>query len=360
MAVSSTRTGFMMGLLAATGGLAALTSTTHAGLMPFGSADPPPVVTRAEVQAYLAQDLPDPDNLDPEVVAEAEPRVCGGMGIGVPERFALPLGWSSEVVRDGVPGVEALALSRQGQLYLGGQADDARRHVVSRLDPDGTLADSRTQAEPDALAVDGHGRIWLGSYDILKTLGPPEAGPDEIRHRLRDGGNIDEVAVTSRGERVWIGMRDGRVVEIVGQQERPVVPYGQSALLAVDRQDDLWVARSEATGWWLYQLDGTTPRAWQKLDELVDDLVMVEDLTWGPDGALYVLAQVRRQDPLVIVRWHPDSPRQATPWASGLGDSLTHVSSMAWDDASQCLYLSSPDAGKIYRSCPCEAGLMGG
>jgi hypothetical protein len=351
--VNSTRTGFMIGLLATTGGLAALTSTTHAGLLPVVTPGPAPVVTRAEVQAYPAQDVPDSEVL-------AEPRVCGGKGVGVPERFDLPPGWSSEVVRDGVPGVEALALSSQGQLYMGGQADDARRRVVSRLDPDGILADSRTQAEPDALAVDGHGRIWLGSYDILKTLGPPEAGADQVRHKLQDGGNIDELAVTSRGERVWIAMRDGRVVEVVGEQDRSVVPYGQSVLLAVDGDDELWVVRGEAAGWWLYQLDGTTPREWQKLDDLIEDLVAVKQISWGPDGALYVLAQVLHQDPLVIVRWDPDAPRQATTWAGGLGDSRAHVGSMAWDDASQCLYLSSPDAGKIYRSCPCEDGLMGG
>ncbi len=354
--MSSNRTGFMMGLLTATVGLAALTSTTQAGFLDFHDRAAP-VVTRAEVKAYLAEDLPDPE---PEVAPLEEPAVCGARGIGVPDTFDLPVGWSSEVVRDGVPGVDAFAIGPGGQLYLGGRSDDSRRRVVSRLDADGTLADSRIQAEPDALAVDGRGRIWLGSYDILKTLGPPEAGPDQVRYQLEDGGNIDDLAVTHRGERVWIAMRDGRVVEVVGDSERPVVPYGQTVRLSVDAEDRLWVARSESAGWWLYQLDGRSPRAWQKLDDLVPGLVSVSELSWGPDGALYALAEVRDRDPLVIVRWDPKAPDRAAAWASGLAGEAGAVGSLAWDEASQCLYLSSHDAGKIYRSCPCEAGLISG
>ncbi|GEM_PF-3452949 len=355
--MKSLRVGFLLGLASATAGLAALTTTTHAGLLSFGAdADAGPRVTRAQVKAYLAQPTPALE----EDAAEPAPKECGARGPGVPDPFDLPVGWSSEVVRDGIPGVEAMALSDAGQLYLGGRPDDARRRVVSRLDPDGTLADSRTQAEPDALAVDGLGQIWLGSYDILKTLGPPEAGPDRIRHQLADGGNIDDVAVTARGERVWIAMRDGRVVEVVGDQERPVVPFGDTTLLAVDHDDDLWVARSETAGWWLYQLDGTRPRAWQKVDELVPELVSVRELSWGPDGALYLLTEVRQRDPLVIVRWHPDDPARVNTWAAGLASVDATVGSLAWDTASQCLYLSSSDAGKVYRTCPCVTGLAEG
>ena len=319
------------------------------------------MVTQAEVQAYLATPLPElAAELDEPPAPPVTPRVCRVRGAGVPAEHSFQPGWSSQLVRDAVPGVAALALDPAGQLYLGGRSEDVRRRVVSRLEPDGSLADSRTQAEPDALAIDSRGRLWLGSYDVVKTLGPPNAGPDAVLHQIHGGGNIDDLAVTDAGDRLWVALRDGRVVELVGDQERPVVPFGEPALLAVDGRDNLWVSRKESSGTWLYRLQGTRPRAWTRLDDAVPGLISVDELSWGPDGALYVLAQVQGRETQVVVRMDPHRPAEARTWATGLATARGRIDSLAWDDASACLYLGSSDEGKVFRSCPCEASLDAG
>jgi len=348
--VLSLRLGFLLGLLCATAGLVVLTSSSHARRSNGAAGPDGPPLDRATVRAYLGPDRP---GEEAEHGGEETPQLCSVRGPGVPETLHMPAGWSRELVREGVPGVEALAVQEDGTLFLGGSRNRNRRRVVSRLEADGSLTDSRPHPEPDAIAVDHSGRVWLGAYDQVRRLGSMDGHSDPLWHQVRRGGNVDDLEVTGDGRRVFAALRDGRILEIEDGQEQIHAAGGGNTLIELDDEETLWILREERSGWWLYELDQDRPRTWVKLDSLVQGLVAVRDMDWGPGGTLSLLVEIRDPDPLKVVTWDPRQPREVSVWASGLAVPDGDMSGVAWDATSWCLYLSDPLAGRVYRSCLC-------
>ena len=346
----SLRLGFLLGLLCTTAGLAVLTSSSHAQRAHVPVEVAGPSLDRAAVRAYLGSERP---GGEAEIKGHETPKVCSVRSPGVPETLRMPAGWSREVVRESMPGVEALAVQKDGTLFLGGSSNRNRRRVVSRLETDGSLSDSRPHPEPDAIAVDDSGQVWLGAYDQVRRLGSMDGRSDPLWHTVRRGGNVDDLEVTGDGERAFAALRDGRILEIQDGKERVHAASGGTTLIDLDDEETLWILRKERSGWWLYELEDDHPRTWVKLDSLTPGLVAVRDMDRGPNGTLSLLVEVRDPDPLKVVAWDPRQPRELAVWASGLASPDGDMSGVAWDGSSWCIYLTDPIAGSVYRSCLC-------
>jgi hypothetical protein len=110
---------------------------------------------------------------------------------------------------------EGVTVDAAGNLYVA----DREQGVVIRLDPAGQVLDSRyvSVVRPRVLAVDGVGRLWVGSD--AKAEAPWQQGPGEIWHvspqgvpRLVLSGPVAQAISVSPGGNVFVADRHGAEV----------------------------------------------------------------------------------------------------------------------------------------------------
>jgi sugar lactone lactonase YvrE len=107
---------------------------------------------------------------------------------------------------------EGVAIDATGNLFVA----DREQGVVIKLDPSGSVLDARHAAltRPRALAVDGEGRLWIGSDG--KAEAPWQQGPGEIwpmgargGPRLVMAGPVAQALGVNPGGRLFVADRHG-------------------------------------------------------------------------------------------------------------------------------------------------------
>jgi len=285
-----------------------------------------------------------------------EPEVCEARDNGVPSDFGvLEPGWTIGLFYDGLVQPGSLHATADGAVYAGARTFGSRHRVVARIGADGSLTTSQIVLEPDGVAVDSEGTAWTAGHDRIVRLGSLDGGPDEVWHRLKSGGTIDDVLVDAQ-DRFVVSTKDGRVLRVDRNKQETQLLHGTGAVrMTQDEAGNVWVVRKEIDEIYLYSINARNlvVRSEAQLTEKFPRLIEVRDLAFGPDGRLFLVSQVAGPDPSVILAWDLAGSGDITPWATGLSAGDNEPSELTWSTSGECLFFSSPPSARIFRICGC-------
>ena len=313
----------------------------------------------APAAAKASVELP-PVEIDPDWLVDApddfEVKECKARSNSVPSDFGvLEPGWSIDLFYDGLVQPGSLHATADGSVYAGARNFGSRHRLVARIAPDGTLTTSQVVLEPDGVAVDSQGEAWTAGHERLVRLGSLDGGPDEIWHRLSAAGTIDDILIDNR-DRFVVSTKDGKILRIDRQhRETQLMPGRGRVRMTQDADGNVWVVRKEIGEIYLYSINARSlvVRTEARLTERFPRLIEVRDLSFGPDGRLFLVSQVAGPDPSVILAGDVAAGGDLLPWATGLSAGDNEPSELTWGEDGQCLYFSSPPSARIFRICGC-------
>ncbi len=318
------------------------------GLQDTNVAEAKPVSPLTPIQVDPAWSQQQPDTY--------EPRVCEVRDNSVPSDFGvLEPGWTIGLYYDGLVQPGSLHATADGTVYAGARTFGSRHRVVVRIGDDGSLTTSQIVLEPDGVAVDSGGTAWTAGHDRIVRLGSLEGGPDEVWHRLKSGGTIDDVLIDDQ-DRFVVSTKDGRILRIDRHKRETQLLHGPGRVrMTQDASGNVWVVRKELDTIDLYSINtrNLVVRSEAHLTDKFPRLIEVRDLAFGPDGRLFLVSQVAGPDPSVILAWDVDGDGDITPWATGLSAGDNEPSELTWSESGECLFFSSPPSARIFRICGC-------
>jgi len=318
-----------------------------------GDEDTPPDDERPGDDEHPDEDdpaTPDPLDEDDEEDSVAPPQVCETLGEGVdPGVVVNEDGWTVQVFADGLGDVTGLAPLPDGSLLLGQGLGAWGAEPVARVWPDGDVEWSPSHPDPDGVAVDSEGAMYVaGAGDVWRLNSLEDGSPDEL-HAHTGGNNNDVVA---DGEVLWVA-QDGGVVKRVQPDGAVESVFGAGGAAAGDGGDPgtVWVLSRFSGGLW--QIDTATLDSTLEahLGELDPSYITSNRVAYNPgDGAVYASSYFTDAGGQ-IVRWSPDAPDGVEHWITGLVGDL-NPDGLRWH-TDGCLYWTAPVGGRVYSVCPC-------
>lgn len=297
---------------------------------------------------------------------------CPGLGEGArPSMSTETPGWTIQSYAElggGTP--TAIAVDgASGDLILGAGLGGNGALPVRRLTTTGTVFSTASIPDPDGIAMDSEGRVYVGgSGTIWRAASVDSLGSgDEWTAWASVNGNIDDLVVDRlHDNRVYVGLGDGRVVRI-DQSGAQIVMMGVAvggARISVDGAGNLWTLRDDSSGslWRVDFATGDTTLAAQ-LSQLADGYSGSSRLVWSPyDGMLYTTTSWEAPARAGVSRWNPASPdtfeevvRLSNPThpAHVPGVDANAPADLEWSPTAPCLFVSSPETAKVHRICIC-------
>lgn len=194
----------------------------------------------------------------------------------------IPEGFDAEIFATGLEQPGHLVFESTGNLVAGRDGTVAARPVV-RLSPEGVVvALSDPIADPDGVAVDSEGRVFVAGDGKITIANSLDGGTDEI---LATGfSNLNNIAIDTK-DRIVVAENDGRIREVTATGvivEPPLAELGQFGNpLAFDSADRLFAGTVSTTG-----LPGSLVRIIDgEVIPVTTELINGSSIAFGPGGA---------------------------------------------------------------------------
>ncbi len=272
-------------------------------------------------------------------------------------------GWTYSVFSAGYAQPSALAFIPSGGLVVGAGLGSTSNAAVSSIDVDGLLAaESSPVADPDAVAIDSQGRVYVaGAQWIWRAASIAALGTgNEWELFSHVGGNINDMVIdTAHGDVVYVAQNGGGI-----QRIDPVTLETEWFFVG----NELRIALHPTTGnvWGydktshkLLELDRLSGQVVEHADWSNSNVIVVNRIVWHPDGHGLYASIYTTDDPPGhgghIGRWDPNDPNMVEKWvedvSAGIADN--DPDDVEWNVDGTCLYFTSPLAGKVHRVCQC-------
>ncbi len=248
-----------------------------------------------------------------------------------------------------------------GALVVGSGAAGNAAGPISVVSPSGIAVAADVVSDPDGVAVDSNGRVYVGGKDSIWRADSVTVFGDgaEFTHWHATGGNIEDLVIAAgHGDIAYAALLGGQIVRITQDKNASVVITGSPAAgasLAVDTYGDLWALNAAGA---LTRMDKDTlvSYAVTSFATLAPDYSGHGRMAFSPhDGRLYVATDLT--DHTAITRWDPAADT-LTEWVlvtDGTPDAAKNEpTGVAWLADEPCMFFSSPFTGHIHRVCECD------